>query len=617
MRLIGVRPEAGAPQHLPFDSTARVSALSVFSDANWDFTSEIGDTSLSIADRRINWKFRVTEERDSLDPRYATMLLSLKQLAYTLLFLVKSRKCAPVVRIIARLKVFVRFLGDGESPICRFQDVFESDLERYVEYIKLRHDGRGEVAPRTLATHLRILNKLFDYRDYLSDYLRYRPSKQLSPSKAAGYKETARVRTEPIADDELTTLINTALYYTQDLAPVMLNCLKEYNSFAKRVDWDSIQSAASRRWYIKKYFFSTREDFRSSRELSNALIRLRTACFIIVAFCTGMRISEVMAIKRNCLRRQFDPNHGIFYWINSLLFKTQKHNSGSPRSWMCGRLAARAVSVMKIMGRLLGAHKHSTYLIIAFNCFNLSDRAHHTRKLKGLSARKAESDLKDFCNAHQIGGNVHPHRLRRSFARNIIRFSTTPLLALKDHLKHWSLYMTDWYIGLDSELIEHLEAERLVLSFEAMEKICTQPVSGAGGRKWSNELQRRIAEGRLPRNFRGKAGAEFRKKMIGDIHESGMIVIPCGSFTYCIFTKDRAMCTNGERPILNKCNPYDCRNSYILPEHLPYYRSKFASVNALIKELPEGEKGGPKDLYLKQELTKIRKTLEPFDDKAS
>lgn len=607
---IKTAPELSLP--LPLGSNARVSAASIFSDEVWDFTNEIGDVSLSIADRRINWKFQITEERNSLDPLYGTMVLALKQLVYTLLFSDKPRKYVGVVRTVACLKGIVRFLGQSDPPIFRFQDVLESDLERYVGYIKNRRDGRGAVMARSLSRHLLILNKLFDYRDYLSDYLRYRPSKELSPSKAAGCETYARVATQPIPDAELTVLINSALHYIQNLAPMILNCLRDYNSFAKRNNLESFKSSRSRTWYINKYFFSARKDIQSGRKLTSFLVRLRTACFTMIAFCTGMRVSEVMAIKRNCIRRQYDPNHGIFYWIDSLLFKTQKSNSGSPRSWMCGRVAARAVSVMKLMGRLLSAHKKSRHLLVAFNRFDLIDRSHYTRKLQCLSVRKAESDLKDFCEFHQLSRDIYPHRLRRSFARNIIRYSATPLYALKDHLKHWSLYMTDWYVGLDSELIESLEAERLILSFEAMDKICTQPVGGAGGRRWSKELDARINEGRLPRNFRGKAGGEFRKRMIASLHDSGMMVVPCGDFTYCVFSKDTALCTKGERPIVNKCNPYDCSNSYILPEHVPYYRNRLAAIEVLFHQLSEEENGGPKYKFYRDELVKIRKALEPF-----
>jgi integrase len=592
---------------------ARVSALSVFSDDRWDFTTEIGDVSLSIPDKTINWKFKVTDDRDSLHPAYATMLLALKQLAYAMLFLDKPRKCVTVVRNIARLKPFIRFLSEGERPIYRFQDVLATDLERYVERLKMRSDGKGEVKPRTLSRLLLILNKLFDYKDYISDYLRFRPTKDKSPNKVAGCKENVRVSTKPIPDDELKKIIDVSLDYIQTRAGLIFQCLEEFHLFAKNVDFRAFKSSYARTNYIHQHFFSKRNDFKNSSELNSSLIRLRTACFIMVAFCTGMRISELLAIQRGCISKRNDANHGTFYWLRSLLFKTQRKNAGSSRYWMCGELAAEAVSVMERMGELLGAHHKTQHLFFAFTHYNLIDRTKARTGINCLSVGKCQVDLKAFCAFHHLASGVHVHRFRRSFARNIIRYSTTPILALKDHFKHWSLYMTDWYVGLDYELIEDLEAERLLLSIELMDKICTQPVSGAGGRRWAKELDRRIAEGRLPRNFRGKAGAEFRHEMIIPLHESGMIISRCGTFTSCIFQPDGALCTDGDRPVVNLCNPYSCINSVILPENVPFHQEKLANAERLYNALSEEAKCGPIGQFYQREIRLVRRALEPFE----
>jgi integrase len=602
------------PSLIP-DKDARVSAFSVFSDDEWDFTTEINRPSLTRSNAVINWRFQVTKERDALDPAYSTMLLALKQLAFTMLFRVSPRKCITVVATIGYLKCFVRFLGNLETPIYRFQDVLESDLERYIKGLKLRSDGSGELAPASFANALIQLNKLFEYKDYLSDYLRFKPTKNKTPAQVAGSRKSSKgSKTLAIPDSELKSLINAALNYIQHQAPVMFKCLEEYQHFAKTVDSGSFKASTWKSQYFETHFFSKRNDYQSSADLNVALLNLRTSCFVIIAFCTGMRISEILTIKRGCIRQQEDTNHGSFFWIDSLLFKTQKKNSGSPRSWMCGPLGAQAVAVLERMGELIGTHNHTQYLFFAFTHYDLAKRIGNRNLIKCLSEKSAKCNLKRFYARHHLGKKIHPHQFRRSFARNIIRYSSTSILALKEHFKHWSLYMTDWYIGLDQELIEDLEAERQLLSIEAMEKICTQTVGGAGGRRWTQELERRIEEGKLPRNFRGKAGTEFRKKMIGSFHESSMMVIPCGAFTYCVFQKDLALCTKGDRPVVNKCNPYDCANSYILSEHVPFYRGKLKVLQNLFGELSEEEKISPVGLLYSREMLKIRKSLETFNE---
>ncbi len=602
--------QAVAPQLSPNEHSP-VSALSVFSDETWDFSTETADTSRPFSKRAIQWRFKLTQERDSLAPEYASMLLALKQLAYLMLFGATRMKPISVVDRIMMLKIFIRFLAERQSPIFRFQDVLEFHIKEYIDYLKTRPGRRGAIQSSVLRNHLTALNLLHDYRDQLSDYLSFRPTGDRPPSKIAGYRrnEARENRTQPIHDQELKMLIEAAMNYLRHRAPIIFNCLEKFNRFAEDFKL-GFPNRQLRSHICERDFFAGREDLRSIVDLNNELIHLRSACFIIIAFSTGMRISEILAMKHGCLRQESTSNHGIFYWIDSKLFKTQQTDGGSSRSWMCGPLAAQAVETLEKCGRLIRAYPRVSYLFVGFNIVN--DPLSTVLKDKAMAQGAITSKLRKFCKDHGLTTHLHTHRLRRSFARNIIRFSSTSLLALKDHFKHWSLYMTDWYVGLDPELIEDLEAERLLLSIEAAEKICTEKVGGAGGRRWTQELDQRIREGRLPRDFRGKAGAEFRKKMIQGLHDSGMIVIPCGSFTHCVFEKERALCTKGERPIVNRCHPVECANSFILIEHVPFYQRKLASLEVTYANLSEDAKRSPAGLLYAEEIRKIHQALEPF-----
>jgi integrase len=590
-----------------------VSALSEFSDETWDFSTEMADTTKQFSKRSIQWRFKLTEERDSLATEYAIMLLALKQLTYSLLFSTPRMKPISVIDRIVKLKVFVRFLAERPSPIFRFQDVLEFHFKEYIDYLKTR-PGRhrhGAIYSSVLCHHLAALNLLHDRRDQLGDYLTFRPTGDRTPSKIAGYRyaEARENRTQPIPDQELKALIEAALNYLQHRAPIIFNCLEKFYRFAEDFKL-GFPDRRLRSHICEKDFFAGREDLRSIVDLNDELIHLRSACFIIIAFSTGMRISEILAMQHGCVRQESTSNHGTFYWINSKLFKTQRKDGGSFRSWMCGPLAAQAVEILEKCGCLIRTYPRISYLFVGFNIVN--DPRSADVKNKALAPMTITDKLRKFCKVHGVTTHLHAHRLRRSFARNIIRFSSTSILALKDHFKHWSLYMTDWYVGLDPELLEDLEAERLLLSIEAAEKICTEKVGGTGGRRWTQELDQRIREGRLPRNFRGKAGAEFRKKMIQGLHDSGMIVVPCGNFTYCVFEKELALCTKGERPMVNRCHPVECANSFILIEHVPAYRQKLASLEAMYANLAEDAKRSPDGLLYSEEIRKIRQALEPF-----
>jgi integrase len=499
------------------------------------------------------------------------------------------------------------------SPILRFQDVLPGDITEYLAYLGTRTGRNGEIASSTKSHYLSALNLLYDKKELLGDSIRFRPTGNKSPDEVTGHRneDALQNRTKAIPDDELKAIINAALEYVQTRAAAILKCLEEFVEFAKHAARNGNRRQIRYRYY-EVHFFATRNDFQSAADLSAELVQLRTACFIIVVFSTGMRLSEILAMKRGCVRQEKTANHGTFFWIDSRLYKTQKLVSGAPRAWMCGPLAAQAVEALERLCRILNVK--TKYLFADIRMFITVIRTKGS-KVRLINRFTAGHEVKKFCAALGIRSDIHTHRFRRSFARNIIRFSSTSILALREHFKHWSIYMTDWYVGVDPELIEDLEAERRLLSIEAMEKIFTQPVSGAGGRKWTKELEQRIQDGRLPRNFKGKAGLEFRKTMISGLHDSGMIVVPCGNFTHCVFQQDRALCNEGDRPIPNRCNPTDCPNSYITEEHIPAHRKKLSDLERLYSKLNEEGKKGPAGMLYMREIRKTRKALEPFEDK--
>ena len=111
--------------------------------------------------------------------------------------------------------------------------------------------------------------------------------------------------------------------------------------------------------------------------------------------------------------------------------------------------------------------------------------------------------------------HIHPHMFRRTFARYVARYDTTNLLALKEHFKHLSLSMTDYYVGNDLELWMLMEEETEKVSFESFDKaLRADQLAGPGGVRLKKKIDEAIAEGRLEKDFRGEAGDHLRKKMI-------------------------------------------------------------------------------------------------------
>jgi hypothetical protein len=186
--------------------------------------------------------------------------------------------------------------------------------------------------------------------------------------------------------------------------------------------------------------------------------------------------------------------------------------------------------------------------------------------------------------------HLHPHMFRRTFARHVVRHDTTNLLALKEHFKHISLAMTDYYVGSDLELWTLMVEEEEKLLFESFDKaLRAEGMAGPGGARLKRKIDEAIVEGRLPREFRGEAGAHLRKEMIRNLVESGQRVYPCAASNYCWFRPESALCTQGDQPLLKRCNPGACTNSIITLEHKPHWEKVQRDCEDLMELKPQAE----------------------------
>jgi len=75
---------------------------------------------------------------------------------------------------------------------------------------------------------------------------------------------------------------------------------------------------------------------------------LQTACYILIAYLSGMRDSEIKHLTRGCVTCQRDSTGTAYRWkITGLAFKDEADPRGVPATWVAGHPAARAVAVLE------------------------------------------------------------------------------------------------------------------------------------------------------------------------------------------------------------------------------------------------------------------------------
>lgn len=577
------------------DGNPEVSGASRFEDEVWDFSNENRNPAIDRRSKMIHWAFATPDGGRFTDPVFLHLLRSFKQFLYALRWHPVDESplaASAVVQHFWRTKQFVDHLLSYRHPVLRFKDVLPHHCEDYIQKVL-----GADLSVSYRYSRIHTLQKLFQYRHAMADGLQVDPFQDKPAArKIAGCSHASQLenQTRVIPDEVLGPLVRAALEYVDDFADYLLDTFDAVEKIRKGgCDFEYRANRYLRESALSAYELNGTRFQRglpSLRQLNKELCYLQTACFVVIAFATGMRLSEILSLRTGCCEIQKEPGQPDLVWLRSLVFKLQGTPEGRRAKWLAGPVCARAVAVLERLGRPVRRRLKAPYLWLPTPAFR------RPRGAEPLGALTMALRLRSFVamvGIKDIDGrpfHLHPHMFRRTFARHVARHDTTNLLALKDHFKHTSLWMTDYYVGSDHELWTLMIEEEEKLFLESFDKaLRSDHLAGPGGRDLKRKIDEAIADGRLPHEFRGEAGSHLRKGMIRDLVEAGQRVYPCAASNYCWFRPESALCTQGDHPLLKHCNPGACANSIVTPEHKPYWEKVQRDCESLMEQKPHAE----------------------------
>ncbi|MCZ2076273.1 MAG: site-specific integrase [Bryobacterales bacterium] len=588
-----VTPEARRDEP---DDNPQVSSNSRYCDDVWDFSDENRNPAIGRSDKRICWSFALPGGLFT-DARFRSLLTASKQFVYALRWRpidTPSYSPASLRNLFRSLKGFIAHLVGYSNPVLRFKDVLPHHCADYL----LKLSSSDARTWRWRCTRIQILQMLFRYRGVMQDGLVIDPLNGDSIVAIVGKNATPTgSKTEIIPEHILGTLVRASLQYVDQFSEYLLDCADELENIrgnAAPNQFPYLGTRHLRRHALAPYPLAGSRlgmGVRSLRRLSTELCHLQTACFVLIAFATGMRLSELLSLREGCCEVVAEPGQPDLTWVHSRVFKMQGVPDGREAKWLGGPLCGRAVHVLERLGKETRRRAEVSFLWMPIPAVH---GRHSTREplseptiLRRLSDFVAMLGLK---NSTERAFHLHPHMFRRTFARYVVRHDTTNLLALKEHFKHISLSMTDHYVGDDLELWMLLEEETERVSFESFDKaLRADQLAGPGGARLKKKVDQAISEGRLRKDFRGEAGAHLRRRMIVELVEAGQRVYPCAASNYCWFHDGSALCTSGDRPVLRRCNPGACSNSIIMLEHRPHWERVKDECEVLMAHKPQAE----------------------------
>jgi integrase len=302
---------------------------------------------------------------------------------------------------------------------------------------------------------------------------------------------------------------------------------------------------------------------------------LRAAAYVVIAFLSGMRDSEIKHLRPGCVSTWCDSDgRPVRRKLESLAFKNEADPAGVPATWVVTEPVARAVAALEALLPASG-----TFLFgitpTGRNGQTAPDGAQQGKTtLEGL--RHFMAWVNDYCAAHGRTDGIplvkgEPwHLTTRQFRRTLAWFIAREpggAIAGAIQYRHLGIQMFEGYAGTsDSGFRAEVQAEQAIARGEGLGDLVLSGQYRALTGPAAAEAEQRLAAFEQHAQFTGKVVTD-RKRLQRIMTRHDPNIYP-GRFVTCVHNPDRALCRRGEAagPSLEDCKPFSCRN-VALTEH--------------------------------------------------
>lgn len=336
---------------------------------------------------------------------------------------------------------------------------------------------------------------------------------------------------------------------------------------------------------------------------------LYAACYIVIAYLSGMRDSEVKHMRRGCVTTwRDDTGRPARHYVKSMAYKGEDTPAGVEATWVVAPSVARAVEVLE-------ATQPAGQEYLFASVWHERD----TVRLTGLTNK----DMRDFmrwvntyCAEHDRPDSVpdvdgHPWNIKTSqFRRTLAWFIARQeggTIAGAIQYRHQSVQMFEGYAGTSaSGFRQEVESEQAIARGEKLGDIILtgefQRLTGPAGQ----EAEKRLTDLEHHAQFSGKVMPD-RKRLERHMKRHDPHIYP-GEFVTCVHNPDRALCRKdkGDGPSLPDCQPLQCRNVALSQENIDAFHRW---IRRLDKAMEHGIELAP---YVRARLEKKRIEVARF-----
>ena len=524
-----------------------ISSTSTWDDDTWRL--DLTRPGVTDSSRTIDWAFELSDGSRFTDPTWTPLRETVKCFLWSLRTdpPAGKRRLGPgsLISTFNRMRVLVRWMvSEGYD---RLSQLDADAATQFMTMLRRRPGRKGEaLSLGTRAGYLSTLARLHAQREKLVDGVpdnlrrfldEYGPRLPRLDRQGRGFPYTP--------DAVATALIGGALRLIRTPAEDVI-ALRDLAAvaYAYRIDGRPTPPREEQaRQMLGDFSFSTLPNESSPwhapvvqlKDIHALIERTYDACFVVIAWLVGARVSEILGLEAGCIERHVGPDGQEVTYLHGRIYKMATGDGGQPHRWIAPEPVVRVVNLLERLSAPIRKKLGTS------NLWMLTRDPTLLRQPIGIPHSGAfgvrlNSSFRTMVDLPLHQGKpwrLNAHQGRKTFARFIGKRDRTGLHALQEHLGHVSRVMTDAaYVGTDFELGELINNEVLKETRATLEDLLTASnLSGHAGR---------MIASRSP--FRGRTqDGELGEYLDFILKDSGMVLGVC-DWGYCLYRREHSAC---------------------------------------------------------------------------
>ncbi|WP_394622409.1 hypothetical protein JNUCC0626_49625 (plasmid) [Lentzea sp. JNUCC 0626] len=344
--------------------------------------------------------------------------------------------------------------------------------------------------------------------------------------------------------------------------------------------------------------FSTHHNDPDS--LARLARHLQAACYVVIAYLSGMRDSEVKHLRRGSVRIEREPGGTAYRWkVSSLAFKGENDPKGVSATWVVGEPVTRAISVLEALhppevDHLFARLGHGP------GSKPSSATAALTHSGTNIQLNLFTAWINEFCARHDrldsipaVKGQIwhlHTRQFRRTLAWFIARQPGGAIAGAVQY-RHHGIQMFEGYAGTsESGFRAEVESEQALTRGEHLMTMIDAHEHHHLGGPAATEAARRLDELGDQAHYQGKVVLD-RHRLLRIMKKNDPGVYP-GDYITCVHDHTKALCERAKRgrseglPDHGGCQPFACRNVALTAENTAALREEIRRLDGRLATSP-------------------------------